>query len=81
MTPSVQLRVVTLAGPGAALASSLPASAANAGIACGSVLGGLTIAEIGTRPVVLTGVAVAAVVAAVLTRNLQPTHPTTSRSH
>ena len=83
MTPSVQLRVVTLAGPGAALASSLPASAANAGIACGSVLGGLTIDEIGTRPVVLTGVAVAvaAVAAAVLTRNLQPTHPTTSRSH
>ena len=81
MTPSVQLRVVTLAGPGAALAASLPASAANAGIACGSVLGGLTIDGIGTRPVVLTGVAVAvaAVVAAVLTRNLQPTHPT--RSH
>ena len=32
ITPSVQLRVVTLAGPGAALAASLPASAANAGI-------------------------------------------------
>ena len=83
MTPSVQLRVVTLAGPGAALAASLPASAANAGIACGSVLGGLTIDQVGTRPVVLTGlgVAVAAVVVAVLTRNLQPTHPTMSRSH
>ncbi len=45
--------------------------------------GRTSIDQIGTRPVVLTGVAVAiaAVAAAVLTRNLQPTHPTMSRSH
>lgn len=80
MTPSIQLRVVRLAGPGGALASSLPASAANAGIAFGSVAGGITIDAIGTRAVALTGLtlAVVAVLVAVLTRSLQP--PAADRS-
>lgn len=80
MTPSMQFRVVSLAGPGRALASSLPASAANAGIAFGSVAGGITIDVIGTRAVTLTGLTItaAAVVVAILTRSLQP--PTTTPS-
>lgn len=74
ITPSMQFRVVSLAGPGGALASSLPASAANAGIAVGSIVGGVTIDVIGTRAVTLTGLtfAVAALVVAVLTRSLRP---------
>jgi DHA1 family inner membrane transport protein len=74
MTPSIQLRVVTLAGRGGGLASSLPASAANAGIAVGSVAGGVTVDVVGVRAVTLTGlaIAVAAVLVAVLTRSLQP---------
>ncbi len=54
----------TLAGPGGALASSLPASAANAGIACGSVAGGVTIDLVDTRSVALTALVVAAAAAA-----------------
>ena len=38
--PSIQYRVVSLAGPGAPLASALPASAVNAGIAFGAFAGG-----------------------------------------
>jgi MFS transporter, DHA1 family, inner membrane transport protein len=74
LTPSIQLRVVTLAGRGGGLASSLPASAANAGIAVGSVAGGVTVDVVGVRAVTLTGlaIAVAAVLVAVLTRSLQP---------
>ena len=37
MAPSLQYRVVSLAGPGGAFAQSLPASAANLGIAFGSL--------------------------------------------
>jgi DHA1 family inner membrane transport protein len=80
MTPSVQFRVVSLAGPGGAFAASLPASVANAGIAFGSVAGGVTIDVIDTRAVTLTGltIAVAAVLVAVLTRSLRP--PAADRS-
>lgn len=81
MTPSIQFRVVDLAGPGGALAASLPASAANAGLAFGSVAGGVTMDVISTRAVALTGltIAVVAVVVAVLTRSLQP--PAADRSN
>ncbi len=59
MAPSMQVRVVELAGAGGALAQSLPASAANVGIAVGSWVGGLAVAGASTPG------APAAVVAAV----------------
>ncbi|SPT59980.1 MFS transporter [Actinomadura madurae] len=58
MVPSLQYRVVSLAGPGGALASALPASAANVGIACGSLAGGLAIGAFAAPSVVLTGLAI-----------------------
>ena len=75
MAPSMQHRVVSLAGPGAPLASSLPASAVNAGIAFGSYAGGLAIASGGVTATVVVGAGVAAlaVAAAWTTSHLQPT--------
>lgn len=61
MAPSMQHRVVGLAGPGAPLAASLPASAVNAGIAIGSFAGGVAIDLARVPAAVLTGVVVAAV--------------------
>ena len=55
MAPSLQYRVVSLAGPGSALAQSLPASAANAGIAFGSVAGGVAIGGFAASSAVITG--------------------------
>ncbi len=74
MAPSIQHRVVTLAGAGAPLASSLPASAVNAGIAVGSFAGGLAIDASGVPAAVLTGAAVGmlAVVAAWATGHITP---------
>jgi DHA1 family inner membrane transport protein len=74
MAPSIQHRVVTLAGAGAPLASSLPASAVNAGIAVGSFAGGLAIDASGVPAAVLTGatVGVLAVVAAWATGHITP---------
>ena len=74
MAPSMQYRVVVLAGPGAPLASSLPASAVNAGIAFGSFTGGVAIAGSGVPAAVITGViiAAAAVAAAWATSFLKP---------
>jgi MFS transporter, DHA1 family, inner membrane transport protein len=74
MAPSMQHRVVSLAGPGAPLASSLPASAVNAGIACGSLTGGAAIHAGGPPATVVTGVvfSVLAVGAAWATSRLQP---------
>lgn len=61
MAPSLQHRVVGLAGPGAPLASSLPASAVNAGIAFGSFAGGVAIDSSGVPAAVITGVVIAAI--------------------
>ncbi|MBM2618658.1 MFS transporter [Actinoplanes sp. LDG1-06] len=61
MAPSMQYRVVTLAGPGGALAQSLPASAANLGIALGSLAGGAAIGAYGIRAAAFAGLALAAV--------------------
>ncbi|RXZ72913.1 MFS transporter [Agromyces albus] len=63
--PSLQHRVVSLAGPGAPLAASLPASAVNAGIAGGAFAGGVAIDLSGIPAAVLTGAVVAAISIAV----------------
>ncbi|HEU0182238.1 MAG TPA: MFS transporter, partial [Agromyces mariniharenae] len=72
--PSIQHRVVSLAGPGAPLASSLPASAVNAGIAFGAFAGGLAIDGGGVRLAVVAGIAIAvvAIAAAWATSVLKP---------
>ncbi|TYP90612.1 MFS transporter [Blastococcus xanthinilyticus] len=74
MAPSMQFRVTSLAGPGGPLASALPASAVNAGIAVGSLAGGAAIEVAGVRAAVLTGAVVAAlaIAGAWLTRGLVP---------
>jgi len=63
--PSLQYRVVSLAGPGGALAQSLPASAANVGVAFGSIAGGWAIETLTTSAAVLAGL-VLGVLAAVV---------------
>jgi MFS transporter, DHA1 family, inner membrane transport protein len=61
LVPSLQLRVVTLAGPGGDLAATLGASAVNEGIAAGAVVGGVALAGGGPAAVVLTGLMVCVV--------------------
>ncbi|MGK3952038.1 MFS transporter [Microbacterium sp. I2] len=56
---SIQHRVVSLAGPGAPLASSLPASAVNAGIALGAFAGGVALDSAGVAAAVVAGIALA----------------------
>jgi MFS transporter, DHA1 family, inner membrane transport protein len=72
--PSLQHRVVSLSGPGAPLASSLPASAVNAGIAGGAFAGGVAIDLAGVSAAVLTGAVIGsiAIVAAWATGFLTP---------
>ncbi|MDQ0894947.1 MFS transporter [Agromyces ramosus] len=72
--PSLQHRVVSLSGPGAPLASSLPASAVNAGIAGGAFAGGVAIDVAGVSAAVLTGAVIGAIaiVAAWATGFLKP---------
>lgn len=74
MAPSLQYRVVSLAGPGGALAQSLPASAANAGIAFGSIVGGVAIGNFSVSAAVITGLIIAliAIPVAWVTSFLQP---------
>jgi DHA1 family inner membrane transport protein len=74
MVPSLQYRVVSLAGSGGGLAQSLPASAANLGIAFGSFAGGVAIGAFTASAAVLTGlvIAVIAVVIAWATGFLTP---------
>lgn len=74
MGPSLQYRVVELAGPGGELAQSLPASAVNLGIAFGSLAGGVALGAFTTSAAVLTGlvIAVIAVPVAWATSRLQP---------
>jgi MFS transporter, DHA1 family, inner membrane transport protein len=61
MGPSLQYRVVALAGPGGELAQSLPASAINLGIAFGSFAGGVAVDRFGAAEAVLTGLTIAGV--------------------
>lgn len=77
VAPALQSRVMSLAGPGAALAASLPASAANAGDSVGAFLGGVAIDQTGLPAAVLVGAAVAAtaVVVAIATSRLRAAPP------
>jgi MFS transporter, DHA1 family, inner membrane transport protein len=65
LVPSLQYRVVSLAGPGAAIAATLPASAINAGIALGSLLGGWALTAHG--PAAPAGTAIVLTAIALLT--------------
>jgi DHA1 family inner membrane transport protein len=64
LVPSLQHRVVTLAGPGAELAATLPASAVTAGIAVGSIAGGWVLAAGADAPIGLAAMLCAAVLPA-----------------
>jgi MFS transporter, DHA1 family, inner membrane transport protein len=72
--PSLQYRVVALAGPGGQLAQSLPASAINLGIAFGSFAGGVAIGAFTASAAILTGlvIAVVAIPIAWATSRLEP---------
>jgi DHA1 family inner membrane transport protein len=61
MAPALQYRVVSLAGPGGALAQSLPASAANVGIAAGSFAGGVAIGRFSPGAAVIAGLVIAVI--------------------
>jgi DHA1 family inner membrane transport protein len=77
LVPSLQHRVVTLAGPGGDLAATLPASAVTAGIAVGATGGGSVLSSGASAPIVLGLIACAAVLPATwATGRLAP--PTTS---
>lgn len=78
--PSLQYRVVALAGPGGPLAQSLPASAINLGIAFGSFAGGVAVGALTASAAILAGLAIAAVAIPVAwaTGRLQP--PTANNS-
>ncbi|WP_459721813.1 MFS transporter [Actinophytocola sp. KF-1] len=65
IVPSLQVRVISLAGPGGQLAQSLPVSAANVGIAFGAFAGGVAIDDHGARATVVTGVVLAVLTVAV----------------
>ena len=58
LVPSLQHRVVSLAGPGRDLAATLPASAVNGGIAAGAVIGGWAVAGQGPSAPSLVGLGV-----------------------
>lgn len=58
LVPSLQYRVVSLAGPGADLAGTLPASAINAGIAVGALAGGWAVAHYTASSVVVVGLVI-----------------------
>ena len=83
--PSIQHRVVALAGPGAPLASSLPASAVNVGIAFGALAGGVAIDAGGVQLAVVAASVIAvyaAVAAAWATSALKPAAATSgTESH
>jgi DHA1 family inner membrane transport protein len=65
IVPSLQVRVITLAGPGGQLAQSLPVSAANVGIAFGAFAGGVAIDNYSASATVITGLILSVVTIAV----------------
>jgi DHA1 family inner membrane transport protein len=60
LVPSLQYRVVSLAGPGRDLAATLPASAVTAGIAVGALAGGWAVSHHGASAAALAGLATCA---------------------
>jgi DHA1 family inner membrane transport protein len=90
MVPSIQLRVVSLAGPGGELANSLPASAVNIGIALGPIAGGIALSGYGPSGAVFTGMLIAVVGAGIawatsylkppVTENAETAEPATEAS-
>ncbi|CAM5646616.1 MULTISPECIES: MFS transporter [Streptomyces] len=74
LVPSFLLRVITLAGPGGDLGSTLAASAVNAGIAIGAAVGGWSVESNGVDSVVVLAliVVVAALPATWATGRLRP---------
>jgi MFS transporter, DHA1 family, inner membrane transport protein len=60
LVPSLQYRVVSLAGPGRDFAAMLPASAVTAGIAFGALVGGWAVGRSGASAAVLTGLVLTA---------------------
>ncbi|NUT91133.1 MAG: MFS transporter [Saccharothrix sp.] len=77
IVPSLQVRVISLAGPGGQLAQSLPVSAANVGIAFGAFVGGVALDRYGPSATVVAGLvfAVITVVVAWATSFLTPPVP------
>jgi DHA1 family inner membrane transport protein len=65
IVPSLQVRVISLAGPGGQLAQSLPVSAANVGIAFGAFAGGIAIDGYNATATVITGLVLSVVTVAV----------------
>jgi MFS transporter, DHA1 family, inner membrane transport protein len=61
LVPSLQYRVLQLAGPGRDIAATLPASALNAGIALGALGGGWALDAYGAGGPLITGLVVTAV--------------------
>lgn len=61
LIPSFQLRVIGLAGPGGDLAATLGASAVNAGIALGALVGGQVLAGGNVKNTVLVAIVICAV--------------------
>jgi DHA1 family inner membrane transport protein len=61
LVPSLQYRVVSLAGPGRDFAATLPASAVTAGIAVGALAGGWAVDHHGPSGPVVTGLVICAV--------------------
>ncbi|MFD1151467.1 MFS transporter [Saccharothrix hoggarensis] len=74
IVPSIQYRVVSLAGPGRDFAATLPASAVTAGIAVGALAGGWAVASGSTGPMLIALIVCAVgVLAAWATSFLKPT--------
>ncbi|GAB2672277.1 MFS transporter [Kribbella swartbergensis] len=80
MLPSLQYRVVSLAGPGGALAQSLPASAANVGIAAGSFAGGVAVGRYSTSAALVTGLVIAAIAVPVAVATSRLRSPVSGRT-
>ncbi|WP_367127477.1 MFS transporter [Saccharothrix sp. HUAS TT1] len=65
MVPSLQVRVISLAGPGGQLAQSLPVSAANVGIALGAFAGSIAIDNYNASAPIIAAVIFAVITIAV----------------
>ncbi|HEX6352537.1 MFS transporter [Actinophytocola sp.] len=82
LVPSLQLRVISLAGEGGDLAATLGASAVNAGIAAGAILGGVFVDSYGVESVLLAAMVMCLVglPLTILSGRLRPPTPTPAES-